>query len=218
MRLQWKEIRNVVHKKYEKTYDKETFEVLLTRVLKHLFQSGYVKKDIRGHQEVYYFIPKRRRKVIIDELNRRFMHKKLDEIWERLSSEQRKKAVESLIQRQGLLLQAENHFFKTVLEGLRDLGSVYLSELNKPQMNVRKELSSEKKQELSRQLDTLEKECIKIESNMEKEALTIKENWKEHLELSFEFLNKVVDPLYNGNGLEAIQGLMRKAIAEQDSK
>ncbi len=117
-----------------------------------------------------------------------------------------------------MLLQAEKHFFKIVLEGLRDLGGVYLSDLNKPQRDVRKELSSEDKQELSRKLDALQKKCMRIESDMEKEASTVKEKWKEHLELSFEFLNKVVDPLYNGNGLEAIQDLMRKAIAEQDRK
>src|SRR3990170_2171957 len=107
MRLQWREIRDIVHKRYEKTYDKETFEVILNRILKRLLQSGYLKRDSKGHQEVYYFIPKKRKQEIIDELNRRFVHKKLDEIWERLSSEQRKKAVENLVQHQGMLIQSE---------------------------------------------------------------------------------------------------------------
>ena len=215
MRLQWREIRDVIYNKYEKTYDKETFEVILSRVIKRLFQSGYVKRDSKGHQEVYYFIPKQRQKEIVDELNRRFMHKKLDEIWERLSSEQRKKAVENLVQQQGMLIQADRHLAKTVISGFKDLGEMYLSDLNKPTKKVVKEYSSEEKQELARLVGTLKTLCTKVESDMAKEDSSLKEKWNEWLELSIEFTNKVVDPLYNGNGREAMVDLMRKAIAEQ---
>ena len=215
MRLQWREIRDIVHKRYEKTYDKETFEVILNRVLKRLLQSGYLKRDSKGHQEVYYFIPKKRKQEIIDELNRRFVHKKLDEIWERLSSEQRKKAVENLVQHQGMLIQSEKQLVKTFVLGIKELGEVYLSDLNKPPEVAKKELSPGEKQELARQLVILQNECTKVESDMAKEDNTLKEKWKEYMELSLEFTNKVVDSLYNGNGLDAIADLMRKAIAEQ---
>jgi hypothetical protein len=217
-RLRWREIRDILHKKYENTYDKETFEVLLNRILKRLLQSGYLKKDSKGHQKVYYFIPKQRQKDVIQELNRRFMHKKLDEIWERFSSEQRKKAVENLVQQQGMLIQAEKHLVKTFVHGINELGEVYLSDLNKPPNVVRKEYSPEEKQELARQLCILQKDCNKMESGMAKEDDFLKEKWNEYLELSFEFTNKVVDPLYNGNGLEAIGDLMRRALREQDKK
>jgi deoxyribodipyrimidine photolyase len=217
-RLRWKEIRDVVHKRYEKTYDKETFEVLLNRVLKRLFQLGHIKKDSKGHQEVYYFIPKQRQKEIIDELNRRFVHKKLDEIWERLSSEQRKRAVENLMHYQALQIQAERHLVKTFVGGLKELGEVYLSDLNSPQEVSKRELSAEEKQELARQLAVLQNDCIKVESAMAKEESTLREKFNEYLELSMEFLNKVVDPLYGGDNFKAIADLMRKAVEEQNKK
>jgi hypothetical protein len=216
MRLQWREIRDIVHKRYEKTYDKETFEVILNRILKRLLQSGYLKRDSKGHQEVYYFIPKKRKQEITEELNRRFMHKKLDEIWERLSSDQRKKAVENLVQQQGMLIQADRHLATTVILGVKDLGEVYLSDLNKPAESVRKEYSQEDKQELATLLSGLQDQCTKIESNIANEDKFLIENFDAILELSLEFTNKIVDPLYNGNGREAIVDLMRKAIAEQD--
>lgn len=215
-RLQWREIRDIVHKKYEKTYDKETFEVLLNRVLKRLLQSGYVKRDSKGHQEVYYFIPKQCQKEIIDELNRRFMHKKLDEIWERLSSEQRKRAVENLVQQQGMLIQAEKHLAKTVILSVKDISAIYLDGLNKPPESVAKEYSPEEKQKLATQLKSLQEDCVKMESGMAEEDKFLREKFNELLGLSIEFTNKVVDPLYGGNGLKAVEDLMRKAIAEQD--
>ena len=218
MRLQWREIRDNVHKHYEKVYDKETFEAILSRALKRLLQDGLVRKDPIGHQEVYYFIPKQRQQEIIDELNKRFAHKKLDEIWERLSSEQRKKAVASLVQYQGMLIQAEKHLVKTFVAGMKDLSEVYLSDLNKPPEAVRKEYSPEEKQEFARQLTILQKDFMKVESDIAKEDAFLKEKFNEFLELSFEFTNKIVDPLYGGNSLKATMDLMRKAIAEQEAK
>ena len=217
-RLQWRENRDTVHKKYEKVYDKETFEAILGRVLRNLLQSGYVRKDIKGHQSVFYFIPKRRRQDVIDELNKRWVHKKLDEIWERLSSEQRKKAVESLVENQGMLIQAEKYLIKTLFQGLRELGEDWLSNLNQPSGTTKKDLSLEEKQSLSNQLQILQNQFVKIETEMANEDAVLKEKWKEYLELSFEFTNKVVDPFYHGNGLEAITDLMRKAIDEQNKK
>ena len=217
MRLQWKEIRDVTHKRYER-YDKETFGVILNRVLKRLLHSGDIKRESLGHQKVYYFIPKQRKQKITDELVRRFMHKKMDEIWGKLSSNQRKKAVENLTLQHGMLIQAEKHLAETMVSGIKELAEVYSSNLEKPSENINKKYSLEEKEELKRNIENLHILCNKMENDKAQEDNFIKAKWNEHLELSIEFMNKVVDPLYNGNGLEAIHNLMRNAIEEQNKK
>lgn len=217
MRLQWREIRDIVHKKYEGTYDKETFEVIFSRVLKRLFQEGYVKKDTVGHQEVYYFIPKQRQQEIVDELNKRFAHKKLDEIWERLSSEQRKKAVETIVFQSNLIIQSQKAMAMNLTSFIEDWIPELVSRVNKaPEMP--REYSPEEKRELLKEIGSLQEQIAEIETNETHENDFWKKKWEQMIELGLEFTNKVVDPLYNGRFNEAIEDLMRKAIAEQNRK
>jgi hypothetical protein len=79
-RLQWFEIRDTLFKKYEAIYDKESFETVLSRFLKRVAHSGYIKKDSVRHQEVYYYIPKRKQKEVVEKLDRRFCTKNLTSI------------------------------------------------------------------------------------------------------------------------------------------
>lgn len=214
-RLQWREIRDIVHKKHEKAYDKETLEVILSRVLKRLLQSGYVKRDSKGHQRVYYFIPKQRQKEIIEELNRRFAHRKLDEIWDKLASEQRKKAVEALAHQSKLIVQGEKTMIKDLASVFKDWIPELISSVNKSSETPRKEYSPEEKQELCRELGSLQDQLARIETDMAEEDKFSKEKWEQMTRLSLEFTNKVVDPFYNGKFNEAIEDLMRKAIEER---
>lgn len=215
MRLRWRELCAVVHKKYDKVYDRATFKVLLYRVLLRLSQLGYVKKDIKGHQEVYYFIPKAKQKEIVDELNKRAIHKKIDASWEKLSSEQRKKLVADTLGNQQILINLQNNFTKGLLKEIREIVDYNLSKIDNRPEPVRKELSFEEKRKMWAQLGN---EVSKFESILSKEEEFAKKNSEEFKELQQDYINKVVDPLYGGNSLAALMDLMRKAIAEQDAK
>jgi len=217
-RLRWREIRNTIHEKYEKIYDKETFEVMLNRVLKRLLQSGHVKKESKGHQQVYYFIPKKRQKEISEELDRRFAHEKLDEIWDVLTTEQRKKSVENLALQSRLIIQSGKAFVKNFALSMKDLIGVWVTELERPSRSVEEKYSPEKRQGFLRELGSLQEQLIRIETGMTEEDKFLKEKYEQMIKLSLEFTNKVVDPCYNGRYNEAIEDLMRKAIEEQNKK
>jgi hypothetical protein len=215
MRLQRKEIRDILHKKYAQ-YDGATFEVLLSRVLDRLLKSGDLKKDNKGHQEVYYYIPKRRQQKVIDGITKRFLHKKVDEFWERFSLEQKKRAAKDVAYSQSMILRVQRKFFKELLSIFSDWANDRVVELNNPlQQGNTCRYSAEKTAELNTTLTNLKSDCARISSNLAAEEQFEAGNLDALMELSLEFQNYVVDPIYNGNGYKAIQDLVRKAVEEQ---
>ena len=217
MRLQWKELRDSLHKKYVQ-YDKESFEVLLSRALNRLVKSGDAKKDDKSHQEVYYYIPKRRQKKVIDEISKRFLYKKVDEFWERFSLEQKKRMAKDLAHSQMMIIQGQKIFFKEMLTIFGGWANDSIGELNDPLKQKNLNYTDEEKIKLNNELTKLNSQCNKIENAMAVEDKYLVDNFNSLVKLSFDFLNYVVDPLYDGNGQKAIQDLMRKAVEEQKNK
>jgi hypothetical protein len=218
MRLQWKEIRTNLQTKYFQ-YDKESFEVLLTRALNHLLKLGDLKKDDKSHQEVYYYIPKRRQQKVIDGISKRFLYKKVDEFGEKFSLDQRKRVAKDLAYSQSMIIRVERNFIKEMLSIFGRWANDSMVELNNPlqEGNTRK-YSPEERIELNKQLDKLKTNFANMESNLAAEDKFTAENLKALMELSLEFQNYVVDPIYNGNRHKAIADLMRKAVDEQKAK
>ena len=212
-RLQWSEIRDSLYKKYEKIYDKKSFETVLSRFLKRVAQSGYIKKDNVKHQEVYYFIPKGKQKEVVEKLDRRFMHKKLDEYWDTLSSEQRKKAVENILFQQKMLVQSEKFMIKEFVFGLKDYSKSYEPQISK--FLESNEYSAEQKQDLKNAMDCLDEQFSKINKADAETEKYFRERWQQFFNLTVDFTNKVVDPFYNGKYFDAIESIMKKAIEER---
>lgn len=215
-RLRRREIRNALVKKYK--YEEESFDVILQRSLDRLLRSGLLKKHSKAHQLVYYYIPKSRQKEIGDEQQRRFAHRKFDEIWDQLTSEQRKKTVENLVQQTGLLLQSEKTFVKNLTTSFKDLMTQWISELEEPSESVRNKYSAEQRREFLEQFRSLKEEWMRLETDIANEDNYWKERYGEMINLGMEFAKKVVEPCYNGRFNEAIEDLMRKAIEEQDKR
>jgi hypothetical protein len=215
-RLQWSEIRDNLFKKYEKFYDKESFEPVLSRFLKRVAQSGYIKKDSVKHQEVYYFIPKGKQKEVVEKLDRRFMHQKLDEYWDKLSSEQRKKAVENVLFQGRMIVQSQKFMAKEFIRGLKDMSKSFEPQISK--FLESNEYSQEQKQELKNTMEDLDKQFSKINKDAAESEKFVKESWQQFFDLTVEFTNKVVDPFYNGKYFDAIESIMKKEIEERTKK
>lgn len=218
MRLQWKELRDNLHKKYPQ-YDKETFEVLYSRALGRLLKSGDLKKDDKSHQEVYYYIPKRRQQKVIDGISKRFLYKKVDEFWEKFSLDQKKRVAKDLAYSQMMLVGLSRNFMKELLSIFGGWANDRIIDLNNPlQQAGTSKYSTKEKAELNNQLAKLKNDCTKMESNLAAEEKFVADNLNALMELSLEFQNYVVDPIYDGNGQKAIQDLIRKAVEEQKGK
>jgi hypothetical protein len=219
MRMQWKDIRDSLHKKYIQ-YDLETFETLLSRMLGHLIKTGDLKKDDISHQEVYYYIPKRRQQKVVDGISKRFLYRKVDEFWQRFSLEQKKRIAKDLAFSQSMTLKLLKNFVNEMLGIFGGWANDRMVELNDPlqQKEDSGKYSVEEKANLKNQLEKLKNDCTKFQSNIVAENKFVLDNFKDLTELSFDFLNYVVDPIYGGNGSKAISDLMRKAVEEQKDK
>jgi hypothetical protein len=212
-RLQWRELNDNLHIRYEKTYDKETFKTLLNRNLKRLRGEGYVKTDDVGHQQVYYFIPKRKQKKIVEELGRHFAHRKLDEYWDTLSLDQRRKAIESLMAGHQMIAQAE----KGVIVEVKNFAQSLIAQVE-DRLKEENNYTPDEILKFKTAIHDSRDELSKITSGMTADEKYIREKWLVHFNLVVEFENKVVNPYYNGVWYEATADLMRKAIAEQEAK
>jgi len=162
-RLQRRDLRKVVYKKYEKKYTEDTFNVTLQRALNRLLVSGYLKKDNVGHQQVYYYIPKQLHKEIAENLCARIEKeagKKLfDDYWNSLTPEQRKKLVETQKQQYDKAIQMIGRAFQRLVKnfesGVKDLAKQWISELEHPNEYVKHRYSAEQRQKF---LEILRKE------------------------------------------------------------
>jgi hypothetical protein len=219
MRLQWSELRDNLLKKYSKC-DKESFEVLLSRALARLLKSGYLKKDDKGHQEVFYYIPKKRQQKVIDQISKRFLYTKVDEFWEKFSLDQKKRLAKDLVYSQSMRIGVEKRFFKEMFSifggGANDL--IERDKLDNSLLENTSAHSPEERAERNNQLVKIRNDCAKMEANFTTEDKFVADNLNELMELSLEFQNLIVDPIYNGNGPKALAGIMRKAIMEEKQK
>lgn len=219
MRMQWKDICDSLREKYSQ-YDTETFETLLSRELGRLIKTGDLRKDDISHQEVYYYIPKRRQQKVVDGISKRFLYRKVDEFWQRFSLEQKKRIAKDLAFSQAMTIKLQKNFVNEMLGVFGGWANDRIVELNDPlhQKKDSHEYSAEEKANLKIQLEKLKNDCTKFQSNIVAENKFVIDNFKDLTELSFDFLNYVVDPKYGGNGSKAISDLMRKAVEEQKEK
>jgi hypothetical protein len=219
MRMQWKDIRDSLQEKYRQ-YDTESFEASLSRELGRLIKTGYLKKDDMSHQEVYYYIPKRRQQKVVDGISKRFLYRKVDEFWQRFSLEQKKRIAKDLAFSHSMTLKVVQNFVNEMLGTFGGWANDRMVELNDPlqQKEDSSKYSAEEKAKLKVQLENLKNDCTKFQSNIAAENKFVIDNFKDLTELSFDFLNYVVDPIYEGNGFKAIRDLMQKAVEEQKEK
>jgi hypothetical protein len=209
-RLQWHDLRDKLYQRYRNTYEKETFDTLFGRTLKHIRQDGYAKPDNRGHQKVFYFIPKQKQKEVTEKLSRRFAHKKLDEYWDTLSLEQKRKSIENLMVGQQMLVQAE----KSVLE---ELVRFYLKQAE-DRLGTENNYTANEQLKFKTIIDETHKTMAQMDSSETANDKYLREKWLEHFKLTVEFEKEIVFPYYNGCSYQAIADLMRKAIAEQKAE
>jgi hypothetical protein len=212
-RLQWRELRDSLHKKYVQ-YDKESFEVLLSRTLSRIVKSGDLNKDDKRHQEVYYYIPKRRQEKILKEINMRFVNKKMDEYWTSLSLEQKKKTIENIMASQQLFIQGQKNF----LVELANSTQLFLSQAEDKLKEKKNDFTTDEKLKLKTTIDWAKEKISRINSSIDAEKNYIQQKWLSHYNLMLEFEDKVVYPYYNGVWLEAIADLIRKTIRDKTSE
>jgi hypothetical protein len=217
MRLQWKELRDSLHKKYGQ-YDKESFETIFARALSRLIKAGDLKKDDKSHQEVFYYIPKRRQQKIIDGISKRFLYRGVDEFWERFSLDQKKRVAKDLALSNAMMAQNQKNIVKDMFNMFGGWADNWLVELNDPLNTKSSNFTLEDKNKLSDAIGKLKGHIAEIDSNIKAEDKFVLENYNSLIDLSFDFLNYVVDPLYGGNGIKAVHDLMKRAIDEQKMK
>ncbi len=92
MRLRWKELYSLVYQKNNRLFNDEyVFKTTFIRTIKKLLQKGDLTKDPEStRKNVYYFITKNKRSKILAEIRRNYAHKKIDETWDSLTTEQQK--------------------------------------------------------------------------------------------------------------------------------
>ena len=170
MKMQWKDLFRVIHQKYErqsnhplsKSIAPNNLRVYLHRKLVKLIKSGDLKKDNQGHQRVFYFVPKSRHKKIQNEIFREEVHQKLDENWNKLSFEQRKKTMEQLVQNQGKIELIINNL---TLE-MADFGTYFAKEainkIKKDSELKKSKTSAEDQKKLVEEIENLEETSNKL--------------------------------------------------------
>ncbi len=144
------------------------------------------------------------------------MHKKLDEYWDTLSSEQRKKAIENILFQGRMLVQSEKFVIKEFILGLKGLSRPYEPQISK--FLDSNEYSAEQKQELKNTMEHLNEQFSKINKDETDAEKYYRERWQDFFDLSVDFTNKVVDPFYDGKYFDAIESIMKKAIEDRAKK
>jgi len=166
----------------EKRYGKNTLNVMLHRDLNRLVNSGYLKKNDVGHKNVYYYIPKRRKPKIAEYLEDRFQRKMLDDFWNALTPEQRKKWVQAFIRQQQIMIKPVLKNLGKLRMEIRDWIEQLISDLENPNAYTKQRYSSKERRELLEKLSK-EKDKIEKEEKEEKQAL-----WKPNYEEYRQFL------------------------------
>lgn len=218
-KMQWKKIRDELLKKYT-NYDEDTFTTTLQRKLKQLYNKGDLRKKSVGHQEVYYYIPKNRVLQIKEQLDRELAHTLFDKAWESFSPDQRKRELQYLLNQRGHVT--------TILQNMKlGLSSFVVEQiesniprLENPTEDIKSKFSLEERERISEQLKKdLKKINLTILDKKDEMKSKIDEK-KFESEISFmkEFLEKVVEPNYSGNFVEAVRDLMKKALEKEKKR
>ena len=98
MRLQRREILQLLSPKYAKTYRPEIFNVTLARVLTRLTKQDKITKDDLGHKQVYYFIEEAQREGAQEFVDREQAVNGFKHYWSVLKPKQKKETLEALRQ------------------------------------------------------------------------------------------------------------------------
>jgi hypothetical protein len=117
-----------------------------------------------------------------------------------------------------MIIQVERHFVKelfSIFNGWTNDTIVKFNDTSKGKMG---NYSPEERAKLNNDLMKLKDDCAKFETNLVAEEKFVVENLNALMELSLDFQNWVVDPVYQGNVQKAVSDLMRKAVEEQKAK
>jgi hypothetical protein len=217
-KLQWKEIFNPLYRKHKEKYrTKNSFSVTLYRKLKAIVDSGDLEKEEKGHQQVFYSIPKTRQKKVMEEIEKAEVLKKFDAFWDSFSSEQRKKLIQESAVQQQLFVSSMQKFSIELLSGMQELAEPWISKLENPTEEIRAKYSKKERQKYLSEISDLRKELEALKNGIVRDAQPLKKEFREIMSLTQEFMDEVV-PNYSGGWKEAIFDLMRKAILEQKTQ
>jgi hypothetical protein len=219
MRLQWKEIFNTLYPKYENEHKtKNSFSVTLHRKLKGLISHGDLKKEEKGHQQVFYFIPKKRRKEVVEEIEKASVLKKFDAFLDSFSSEQRKKLLQDSIVQQQLFISFLGRFSIEFLSSMQQLLEPWISKLENPTEGIKDKYSKEEREQFLIEIHELQRESENLKNDFVRDSQPISnEEFRKALNLTQEFMDKVV-PKYSGGWREAIMDLMSESIKKVEKE
>lgn len=218
MRLQWREIFKTLHPRYKKDYKtKSSFSVTLHRKLRRLIDSGDLEKEEKGHQQVFYFIPKKRQKKVTEEIERACVLRKFDAFWDSFSLDQRKRIVRNSAVQQQFFVSYLMHFSLEFASMTQELVEPWITKLENPTEDIKAKYSQKEREQFLREFYDAQKALEKIKADMarDKQQVISKEEFRTLLSLTQEFMDKVV-PRYHGGWREAFTDLMRKAVEEQN--
>ena len=216
MKLQWKEIFKTLYAKYKKEHKtKSSFSVTLHRKLKGLISVGDLEKEVKGHQQVFYFIPEKRKKEVIEEIEKSAVLKKFDAFLDSFSSEQRKKLLQDSIVQQQLFVSFLGRFSIEFLSSIQQMLEPWISKLENPTEDTRAKYSKEERERLLIEIHDLQKESAELKNSIIRDNQPLSEKeYRKALNITKEFVDKVV-PKYAGGWREAIMNLMSEAIKPQ---
>lgn len=215
-RLRWRAIRDGVYENYKEKYPNPySFNVTLHRALARLLREGDIKKEEVGHQEVFYSIPKSRQGKIEEELQKEYVYKTFDDIWDMLTPEQRKKTVQNLSQQGQSIALIIREMIVNLTAQLKEWIGQSISELENPSERLKEKYPPEQRAQFLRELHNLREACEKSGINARNKIQDIEEEVRVRVNLIQEFITKVVEPKYSGDWNVAFMDLMRKAVEEQ---
>jgi ubiquitin-protein ligase len=216
LQLQWHEIRDELYEKY-KQYDKATFTTTLHRKLMKFLVSGEIEKKEIGHQEVFYYIPKKRQKKINEELERELAHRTFDEIFESFTPQQRKRELQNLLKQRQLPVVLMRNILLELVPFMEEQTKLLSARLENPTDETKAKQSPAEREHSLKELRRMQEEVEKIKKDIlwEKQRVVAPEDLKAQLNLIHEFIALVVEPKYSGKFFEAVTDLMRKAVEDE---
>jgi len=215
-KLRWREILNTLYPKYKKARrTKSSFSVTLNRKLKRLIDSGDLEKEVKGHQQVFYFIPKKRQEKVNVEVERAYVFKNFDSFWDEFSLDQKKKIVRDTAAQQQLFIYFLQRISLKFLSKTQELLEPWISKLENPTEDIESKYTPEERKEFLKEFHKGRKELEKFKSEIAQDNQPLgKDKIEELLSLTQEFIDRVV-PKYPGGWREAMMDLMRKAVEQE---
>ena len=214
--LQWHKIRNELLKKYT-NYTEDTFTTTLQRKLKKLIISGDIEKKSSGHQEVYYFIEKKRLSKIKEQLDRELAHTLFDDAWNSFTPAQRKRELQYLLNQRGEVITILQKSSLDLLSYAKEEAESLISRLENPTEEMKQKYSSQDRENILKQVKNQVKQMEKITTNLtgDKENRITEQKVRAEMIFINEFMEKVVELNYGGNFRGALRDLMKRALEEE---